>query len=108
MNIYLEDSLSLVLLQLLCIWILEIFDYIHRFSLDEENGVGNGFTAYEDGIQIGADLDITTADPKTSGNGLVYIGKRNPGDADYYSSASVDEIKMYNRQLTQQEICDMY
>ena len=55
------------------------------------HGVGNGLTAYQDVIQIGADLDITTADPKTSGNGLVYTGKRNPGDTDYYSGASVDE-----------------
>ena len=72
------------------------------------HGVEQGLTAYQDGIEIGADLDIATAGPKTSGNGLVYIDKRNFGVGYYYSSASVDEIKMYNRQLTQQEICDMY
>ena len=71
------------------------------------HGLGNGFTVYEDGTQIGADLDITIANAAPSGNGLVYIGRRYIS-GDRYATATVDEIKFYNRQLTQQEICDMY
>ena len=72
------------------------------------HGLGNGFTAYEGGEQIGADLDITNANASPSGNGWVYIGKRFAGATDKFATASVDDIKMYNHQLTQQEICGMY
>ena len=42
---------------------------------------------------------------RISGNGEVVIGRRL---GDQYASAFVDEIKMYNRQLSQEEIINMY
>ena len=71
------------------------------------HGVGQGFTIYEDGTRIRADQDKTNV-MIPRGNGLVSIGKRYAQGQHKYATASVDEIKMYNRQLTQQEICDMY
>ena len=42
------------------------------------------------------------------GDGQLVVGKRDKGTGDLYSSVSVDEIKLYNRQLTEEEICGMY
>ena len=71
------------------------------------HGVGQGITVYQYGSQIGKD---TSKNPefKPRGNGQVLIGKRNGGGGNRYTSASVDDIKLYNRQLTQQEISNMY
>ena len=55
---------------------------------------------------MGTDVDITVA-AKPNGNGVMYIGKRYVNGY-FYASSSVDEIKLYNRQLSQEEISDMY
>ena len=68
------------------------------------HGDGLGFTAYEDGTKIGADPNKTIVGLKPNGGGAVFIGQ-----IDYhFASATVDEVKLYNRQLSQEEICDMY
>ena len=68
------------------------------------HGVEQGITAYQDGIKVGTD---TSRNPfsRPSGNGEVVIGRRFGA---LYASAFVDEIKMYNRQLSQEEIATMY
>ena len=71
------------------------------------HGVGQGITGYVDGSQIGTDTEITP-DPKERGTGRVVIGWRAYYDGRRYASAHVDEIKMYNRQLSREEIANMY
>ena len=71
------------------------------------HGVGAGITVYQDGSQIGTDTSKVVS-YKPTGNGDVVIGKRNGGQENRYTSASVDEIRLYNRQLTQKEITNMY
>ena len=71
------------------------------------HGAGQGITAYVDGTQIGRDTGKISSS-KNTGDGWVSVGKRTVAGGGHYVSASVDEIKFYNRQLTQQEICDMY
>ena len=72
------------------------------------HGVGHGITVYQDGSKIATDTDKNDAGVKPKGNGQVVIGIRNHGSGDDYASASVDEIKFYNRQLSEKEISDRY
>ena len=71
------------------------------------HGVEKGITAYQDGIKVGTD---TSRNPfsRPSGNGEVVIGRRVGLSDTFYASAYVDEIKMYNRQLSQEELANMY
>ena len=86
-----------------------------RYAIDQPNGnyvvetakpTGwvHAVLAYQDGIKVGTD---TSRNPfsRLSGNGEVVIGRRFGA---LYASAFVDEIKMYNRQLSQKEIATMY
>ena len=66
------------------------------------HGVGQGITGYVDGSQIGTDSEITPS-PKERGTGWVVIGWRGVYGR-RYASAFLDEIKMYNRQFSQEEI----
>ena len=67
------------------------------------HGDGQGITAYHDGTKIGTDTDKNTGN-KIGGNGRVVIGRRVITSGAYYASTYVDEIKMYNRQLSENEI----
>ena len=69
------------------------------------HGVGQGITVYHDGTEVGTDIEKAFFGPKPMGNGQTLIGKRGSGS---YTSVSVDEIKFYNRQLSQEEIGNMY
>ena len=71
------------------------------------HGFGVGITVYQDESKIGNDTSKGVSYTPT-GNGQVVIGRRNGGEGNRYTSASVDEIKLCNRQLTQQEISNMY
>ena len=71
------------------------------------HGVGVGITVYNDARVIGTDT-VKIGLSKPAENGQVVIGKRSYGSEDDYSSVSVDEIKFYNRQLSQDEISNMY
>ena len=70
-------------------------------------GVGVGINIYQDGKEIGSALG-KTVESTAAGNGQVVVGKRNFGEGDRYTSFSLDEIKFYNRQLSEKEISDMY
>ena len=69
-----------------------------------------GITVYDDGIKVGADTVKETAGSKPGGNGIVFIGRRLLGGdlGPRYTSVQVDELKMYNIQLSEEEICKMY
>ena len=71
------------------------------------HGVGGGITAYQDGVKIGTDT-ILSVHTQPSGNGTVIIGMRELGEGKRFATASVDDIKFYNYQLTEQEICQLY
>ena len=68
------------------------------------HGVNQGITAYQDGREIGNTMTRQSVD-RIAGNGEVVIGRRLGSQ---YASAFVDEIKMYNRQLSQEEVTNMY
>ena len=63
-------------------------------------------SANDDGIEVGRDK---TREPRNrnGGNGHMLIGRRKIGGSvgPRYASVYVDEIKMYNRQLSEEEIC---
>ena len=69
------------------------------------HGVAQGITAYHDGAEVGTKTEKAFYGDKSNGNGQVLIGKRYGGP---HISISVDEIKFYNRQLSEQEIGNMY
>ena len=69
------------------------------------HGVGQGITVYHDGRKIATDTSKKFLGSKPKGNGQVLIGKREAGD---YTNVNVDELKFYNRQLSQKEIGNMY
>ena len=68
------------------------------------HGVDQGITAYQDGRQIEKSITKGSIN-RNGGKGKVVIGRRLGGQ---YASALVDEIKMYNRQLSQEEMTNMY
>ena len=70
-------------------------------------GVEQGITVYHDGSQVGTDTSREAA-TRISGNGEVVIGRRAGLYNTLYASAYVDEIKLYNRQLSEDEITNMY
>ena len=68
------------------------------------HGEGMGITAYQDGSLIQNEASKVMLDgTKPTGNGNTIIGKR-----ERYISMLLDEVKMYNRQLSQNEIQNMY
>ena len=62
-------------------------------------GTGSGIIVYHDGIEVGRDTHKETYATISSGSGRLFIDM---------SITFVDEVKMYNRQLSVQEICKMY
>ena len=71
------------------------------------HGYEQGITVYHDGSKIGTDTDKTSF-TTSAGNGRVEVGRRVLPSGTYYASTYVDEIKMYNRQLSESEIQNMY
>ena len=71
------------------------------------HGYEQGISVYHEGSKIGTDTDKTSQNT-IGGNGRVVIGRRILTGGTFYASAYVDEIKMYNRQLSESEIQNMY
>ena len=71
------------------------------------HGVGAGISAYIDGAKI-ATVTAASSNAKPTGNGEVVIGRRVLQSATNYATTYVDEFKMYNRQLSDTEILNMY
>ena len=69
----------------------------------------SGIIVYHDEIEVGRDK---TREPRNrnGGNGHMLIGRRKIGGSvgPRYATVYVGEIKMYNRQLSEEEICKMY
>lgn len=71
------------------------------------HGTGSGITVYQDGIRVGTSTVKMSGGSKPSGDGNVYIGRRITHAGSSYASVYVDEVKMYNRQLSEDEICKL-
>ena len=71
------------------------------------HGVEQGITAYQDGSLVGTDMSRSQFS-RPGGNGEVLIGRRVSMSGTFYASAYLDEIKLYNRQLSEEEIANMY
>ena len=72
------------------------------------HGVRQGITGYVDGSQIGTGTSINPGHGGM-GTGQVVIGRRVfSEEGPRYASVQVDELRMYNRQLSKEEIANMY
>ena len=70
---------------------------------------GEGFTVYHDGTQVEHDdTRYYTGFSYTTGPGVVVIGRGYTDEDDHYTSVAVDELTMWNRQLSFQEIQDIF
>ena len=68
---------------------------------------GEGITVYHDGTQVEHD-DTRYNRSYTTGPGSMVIGRKYTNRDDYYTSVVVDELTMWNRQLSVQEIQDIF
>ena len=72
------------------------------------HGTGSGITVYQDGIRVGTStVKGSDSVSKPRGDGRVFIGKRVTTGDQRYTSVLVDEVKMYNSQLSEDEICKL-
>ena len=71
------------------------------------HGEVEGTTLYHDKAKVGSQTSLF-AQPMNKGTGIVFIGRRIDWSRSLYSSVYVDELKMYNRQLSQDDISRMY
>ena len=67
------------------------------------HGVGQGITVNYNGIEGGSDTSRVSAS-RVLGNGDLFIGRRLDQSGPLYASVYVDELKLYNRQLSEDEI----
>ena len=74
------------------------------------HGAGQGITANQDGIEVGTDTVKANYGLKWNGDGHLIIGRWLLGGSfgTRDASAYVDELEMYNKQLSEEEICKMY
>ena len=79
--------------------------WVHSVMVYHE--AGQGISVYHDGSKIGTDTDKASKST-VAGSGRVEIGRRVLPGGTYYASTYVDEIKLYNRELSENEIQDMY
>ena len=68
---------------------------------------GNGTKLYVDGVQITTGT-FNTSSPMGNGTGSLYFGMGGGWNQQYYFKGLIDDIAMYNRVLTQQEITALY
>ena len=71
------------------------------------HGVGQGITVYHDGMVVGTDTSRAVG-TRVQGTGDMFIGRRLDNSGSLYASVHVDELKLYNRQLSADEISEMY
>ena len=68
---------------------------------------GQGFTTYKDGVEQGNGTS-KGGGSYPPGDGRVVIGRRFTNRDEWYASAEVDELTLWNRALTLQEIQAIY
>ena len=68
---------------------------------------GEGFTVYHNGIGVAHD-NFRSASSHNAGPGSMVIGRTFTDVDDEYASVCVDELTMWNRQLSFQEIQDIF
>ena len=71
-------------------------------------GRDTGIVAYHDTTLV-AETDQNTTHNSAPGSGMVFIGrKRTNNDGDFYASLVADELTLWNRSLTAEEVKMMY
>ena len=82
-----------------------IFGWFHLVVVYLGPNNGQGLVVYVNGTEVGrtAVMSTTLLQP---GNGQLVIGKGYGND--YYSSVVVDELTLWNRELSDQEIMDLH
>ena len=71
------------------------------------HGLGQGITVYHDGTEVGSDTSRASGS-RVQGNGDLFIGRRLGQSGSLHAAVYVDELKLYNRQLSVDEISRMY
>ena len=65
---------------------------------------GEGIKIFIKGAQVASDT-ITSRGPYPTGDGRIVVGKKNTDEQNlFYASVQVDELRFFNRYLTQEEI----
>ena len=70
------------------------------------HGPQDGISVYHDTTQVGMSMKYGRS--TTPGTGQTLIGARDILASPYYTSVAVDEVKMWNRQISENEIENMY
>ena len=80
-----------------------IFGWFHLVVVCLGPNNGQGLVVYVNGTEVDRDV-LRSASLFQPGNGQLVIGKGN----DLHSSVAVDELTLWNRELSDQEITDLY
>ena len=87
-------------------WVHHVF-VLHRLG----DGEDDAFSLYENGVSVGT-LIVVNGTVNQPGPGRMVIGRRIvvevEDDYQFYASVVVDELLLWNRKLTQQEIQNIY
>ena len=73
----------------------------------DENTGSSGITVYSDGVQRGTDTSLTSRsyDPVP---GNVVIGRRAVGSDTLYSSLIIDEVTIFDKEISGEDITKIY
>ncbi len=69
---------------------------------------GQGILLYVNGTLVDSDDTWNQPGPFARGPGVMVLGRRHPDHGWQHSNASVDELAMWNRKLSAQEIADVF
>ena len=83
-------------------WVHHVF-VLHHLG----EGEGDAFSLYVNGVSVGG-FTVVSGNRNQPGPGRMVIGRRCVNDDGYYASVVVDELLLWNRKLTQQEIQSIY
>ena len=73
----------------------------------DENTGSNGITVYSDGVQRGTDTSFSSrSDEAVPGN--VVIGRRAVGSDTLYSSLIIDEVTIFDKEISGEDITKIY
>ena len=82
-------------------WVHVVFNY-----LGEDADVG-GINVYNDNALVGS-KGTGVSQESTAGTGDVVLGRRFTDDDNYYTSAQVDELMFFNRNLSASDVEAFY
>ena len=85
-------------------WVHHVF-VLHHLG----DGEGDTFSLYENGASVRGFTVVVNGNGNQPGPGRLVIGRRSVYEEDgYYTSVVVDDLLLWNRELTQQEIQSLF